>query len=1011
MKLKLLLIGLLFPFIVSGQILTKGGKVTAKVDTLEARSILTSIKGNFKTINGANINDLYQTSLPSTSTPGTYTIPFNRSNTQIVPFYVSSIMTIKPDTTNSYSGAYTTLDLVGTGIGSVRFLDLVPLKSAVLDSFLNTFNYVNAYQFIKVGKYTFLYEKVSYTLLPDLKTVLSTPTGMGSEVGSETELFLYWNAYTGSATSLIIEYSLDQITWFTLDTVSPSSSTYIHDGLTNNTLYYYRMRAIGDPTTYSPSGYAITSNTTHIVEEVDPPTDGDYYVNYWRGSDSNPGSLASPFKTIEHAWSVAGSTDLIYVKGGMYPVQNTTGYAGLSLGDKNGADSTNKIKVFSYPGEKVILNCAGMTRIDDGIVGLRILGNNIHVKGFEIINVPQYRDPAFNNFGHYNVGVNIAGNYCTLENCVSRNNMGTGINIGGTATGTYLYNCDVRDNFDPYTSQAADGVTPYPGGDADGIHITVTGTDNRNYVRGCRMYNNSDDGIDCFNTDSHVFIDSCWSFHNGYILNGSTASSGDGTGIKLGRTTTSYNALKKVITNCVTAYNRSIGYTQNAGTTIIHLYNNLSFNDGGFAFDFGNTFTGQDQLELINNIAIGTNGNYLPYAVQEYNSWQLSGTIDDSDFISVDTSLLRATRQDWGGLPINNVFRLASGSELIDGGIHVGYGDDLGPFQIGAVPPYVAMPRPNISSSVVSSGTTVSLSTTAPSATIYYTTNGTTPTTSSSVYSSPISITSSTTLKSIAVNTVGTSGVNTSYYAVLNSTYQTVYDALIIKPSVSYVIAQNTMVENLVSAGIWSKLDAFYWFAQPVNTNGEAKVNWKNPGTYTAVASSTVPWTALEGYGGDPDAEAIVRIDINLSTFGGNYSLNSASMGVYTRSLPTVLSPLIAVRTGTEIWVTSTSLQVGINGSSSYTETASQTAGYWAVSRTSSTSFYLMHNSTDTGDKTNSSSSLPNTTNIQIFARQGSYFGDAQVSMAFIGGGLTKTELITIYNETQACLTSVGKQL
>ena len=74
-------------------------------------------------------------------------------------------------------------------------------------------------------------------------------------------------------------------------------------------------------------------------------------------------------------------------------------------------------------------------------------------------------------------------------------------------------------------------------------------------------------------------------------------------------------------------------------------------------------------------------------------------------------------------------------------------------------------PAPTITpgTGVYGSVDTVTITTPDPTATIYYTLNGTTPTTGSSVYSSPISISGSCTVKAIAYQTYGTSSVATAY--------------------------------------------------------------------------------------------------------------------------------------------------------------------------------------------------------------------------------------------------------
>ncbi|MGA1983721.1 MAG: chitobiase/beta-hexosaminidase C-terminal domain-containing protein [Acidobacteriaceae bacterium] len=69
------------------------------------------------------------------------------------------------------------------------------------------------------------------------------------------------------------------------------------------------------------------------------------------------------------------------------------------------------------------------------------------------------------------------------------------------------------------------------------------------------------------------------------------------------------------------------------------------------------------------------------------------------------------------------------------------------------------------------SSQTVSISTTTPSATIYYTTNGSAPTTSSSVYSGPIAVASTETVEAIAVTTGrSTSAVGSAAYTISSPT-------------------------------------------------------------------------------------------------------------------------------------------------------------------------------------------------------------------------------------------------
>jgi hypothetical protein len=425
----------------------------------------------------------------------------------------------------------------------------------------------------------------------------------------------------------------------------------------------------------------VKSETTDSTTVIDSQTStsvekANYYVSL-SGNDANAGTLEKPFKTIEKAFSVCKNTDLVYVRGGTYPLKDNTRTYGLKFAVTAGKDSAHKIRIWAYPGERVVLDCKSMSVKNDGLVGIYIESNNIHLKGFDVINVPQYINPE-NGHGNYNVGILIKGACVTLEDCSAHDCQGTGINLGGSCWGTLVLNCDAYNNYDPYT-YFSDG-TAYPGGNADGFHITVSGLNMNQVLRGCRSWNNSDDGYDCYNTDGYVNFDSCWAFQNGYLPNSKTASKGDGSGIKLGATSGQYDILKKNVISCISAANRAEGFTQNNGRVVMHIYNNTAYKNGGTQFDFGNKFVGQANVELKNNLAVGSTSNYIPYAKQDHNSWNLSVVANDADFQSVDVSLLKATRQKGGKLPNNAAFRLASGSDLKGKGVNVGRGTNLGAY-------------------------------------------------------------------------------------------------------------------------------------------------------------------------------------------------------------------------------------------------------------------------------------------------------------------------------------------
>jgi len=139
-------------------------------------------------------------------------------------------------------------------------------------------------------------------------------------------------------------------------------------------------------------------------------------------------------------------------------------------------------------------------------------------------------------------------------------------------------------------------------------------------------------------------------------------------------------------------------------------------------------------------------------------------------------------------------------------------------------------------------------------------------------------------IKSIAKTANGTPFyLQTSGLGGFCAAYQVVYDSLTTKPSEAIAAAQNTMCCALVDAGIWSKLDVFYLFAQTVNTASEALVNWKNPGTLDAVAFAAPAFVALEGFTGD-GANTYINTNYVPNTHGVNYTQNNAGFGIYVRN-------------------------------------------------------------------------------------------------------------------------------
>lgn len=119
-------------------------------------------------------------------------------------------------------------------------------------------------------------------------------------------------------------------------------------------------------------------------------------------------------------------------------------------------------------------------------------------------------------------------------------------------------------------------------------------------------------------------------------------------------------------------------------------------------------------------------------------------------------------------------------------------------------------------------------------------------------------------------------GFDADYQAVLNRATALGY-AL---PSAAQQILQNQLVLDLKSAGVWTKLDVLYIFA---NDSGAdfATLNWKNPNAHQATAVNSPVFTTNVGFTGNATNQQYIDTNFNPATSGVNYTLNNAGRFVW----------------------------------------------------------------------------------------------------------------------------------
>ena len=104
-----------------------------------------------------------------------------------------------------------------------------------------------------------------------------------------------------------------------------------------------------------------------------------FYVST-TGSDSNPGTVISPWRTIQHASNSVQAGDTVYVRGGVYNESVNISVAGSA--------TAGPIAFQNFPGEQAIVDGTGLVPSTSGQQGLINITNQsyISIQGFEIRN-------------------------------------------------------------------------------------------------------------------------------------------------------------------------------------------------------------------------------------------------------------------------------------------------------------------------------------------------------------------------------------------------------------------------------------------------------------------------------------------------------------------------------------------------------------------------------------------------------------------------------------------------
>jgi parallel beta-helix repeat protein len=352
-----------------------------------------------------------------------------------------------------------------------------------------------------------------------------------------------------------------------------------------------------------------------------------YYVAT-TGSDSNPGTLQQPFRTIVKGVSVLRPGDTTFVRGGTYAEIIDTNQFNFP----SGTSWTNAVTISAFQGETVIIqpNAGGEVLNLAGEADQYIIFDGIR---FDAINT-----------GITAISINQGSNHIRFQNCEIKNAYRSGVyilwgnNNGLPSNYNEFINCEIHHNGrQGYTTGAPDQP---PGlGAGHGIYITTQ----YNVFRGNRVHHNGNWGLHLYSANAQAQGQTTM---NNLIEQNLVSENGGNTtrygGACCGGIVMSSGTANEVKNNLV--YNNPvIGISVEASCSACKVYNNTVYNNA--ALDIQALTGGSGQIQ--NNIA-------FPKGVS------IAGGYTSSNNLTTNPNFVDAA---------SNNFRLLSSSTAIDAGI------------------------------------------------------------------------------------------------------------------------------------------------------------------------------------------------------------------------------------------------------------------------------------------------------------------------------------------------------
>ena len=235
------------------------------------------------------------------------------------------------------------------------------------------------------------------------------------------------------------------------------------------------------------------------------------------------------------------------------------------------------------------------------------------------------------------------------------------------------------------------------------------------------------------------------------------------------------------------------------------------------------------------------------------------------------------------------------------------------------------------------------------------------------------------------------------------------------QPTDARKIAYDHLISDLVNSGTWSRLDTLYLAS--ANDSPTARTNLISGNYYLSPYGSPTFGLDHSGYQGTNSLSDFLDNDFNLALSSGNYSQDSASMGVFLTAGPASgadSGEAMGLPAGNlaEIYphYTDNKFYWIANGSAEQVGAATTSTGLFSWSRTASNADVAYRNGVQYATATDASHSLLNSTITILQANGAPAKTSMKIGAAFSGGALTAADHLALYNALNTYLTAVNGQ-